>query len=171
MNEKIQEAREFAITMHGKQKYQEHNYVYHLDQVYSLICEAGLDESFQIGSFTHDILEDTDCTYEKLAQKFDENIAKMSFSVSGFGENRKARHEDIKNKLTLHPEYVDLKMADRIVNMRNCVLFDNKKLLSTYMNEMDSFKEVFSLGNSYLKDIFAKEFNYTLPNKIKKLSL
>jgi (p)ppGpp synthase/HD superfamily hydrolase len=167
MQEKIKKARELAIVQHAEQLYNIHHYSYHLDQVYDLICEANLDEDFKIGAYLHDTLEDTPLTYEEISTDYGENVAQMVFTVSGFGANRKEKHLDMKNKLLDNLQYVNLKMADRIVNMRNCVLSGNTKLLNTYMKEMDSFKDIFSYGCDYYKDIFAKEFNYSLKEKTK----
>lgn len=167
MQEKIKKARDLAVEQHGDQLYNTHKYSYHLDQVYQLVCEANLDDDFKIGAFLHDTLEDTPLTYETIFKDYGKNVADMVLTVSGFGANRKEKHQDMKSKLSENLQYVDLKMADRIVNMRNCVLSNNTKLLNTYLKEMDSFKEVFIYGCDYYKDIFAKEFNYVLKEKIK----
>ena len=167
MQEKIIEARNLAILQHGDQLYNMHSYSYHLDQVYDLVCDANLEHDFKIGAYLHDTLEDTPLTYEEISKDYGKNLAEMVFTVSGFGANRKEKHLDMKNKLSQNLQYVDLKMADRIVNMRNCVLSNNEKLLNTYMKEMDSFKDIFIYGCDYYKNIFAKEFNYSLKEKIK----
>lgn len=169
MQEKIKKARDLAIKHHSGQLYNTYNYSYHLDQVYDLICKANLDNDFKIGAFLHDTLEDTSLTYDEIKKDYGKNVADMVLTVSGFGENRKEKHLDMKNKLTANIEYVNLKMADRIVNMRNCVLFNNSKLLKMYIKELDSFKDIFAHGCELYKDILKEEFNFSLKEKIKPI--
>jgi (p)ppGpp synthase/HD superfamily hydrolase len=55
-------AKEFAIIAHGDQKYGEHPYSVHVDEVAHIASEYGeLDEAV---AFLHDVVEDTETTEE-----------------------------------------------------------------------------------------------------------
>ena len=157
MNKQIKEARDYAVIQHARQTYGIHNYEFHLDEVYQLVCEAGLNDNFKIAAYLHDILEDTQTTKEELRDKFNSEVAEMVYAVSGFGENRKSRTENIMQKLLDKTEYVDLKLADRIANMRNSQL-NNPKLYNMYLKELPLFLEIAKRGNSYLVHILNNEF-------------
>lgn len=141
------EARNFALENHKEQKYGMHDYIYHLDEVYEIAKEFNLDYKYQIAAYTHDLLEDTKVTQEQLRKKFGDEITEMTFAVSGFGLNRKEKKEDIICKLKKCPNAINLKMIDRLANMRSAYKDKNERLLNMYLSEIDDYKEVFSLGN------------------------
>lgn len=157
MEELINKAKSFATSKHQGQKYGNHTYSYHLEEVYQLTCEAGLSISFQVGAYLHDVLEDTTATAEELKEEFNEEILKMVVCVSGFGKNRKERTQDIIDKLTQNPQYIDLKICDRIVNMRQSKL-TNLKLYEMYCKELPKFEQLINLSSNYLQKIIEVEF-------------
>ena len=157
MTNLINKAKDFAILKHQEQKYGNYPYSYHLDEVYKLVYESGLGIDCQIGAYLHDVLEDTVTTEKELKEKFGEEISKMVFCVSGFGKNRKERTQNIIDKLTQNPQYIDLKLCDRIVNMRQSKL-TNSKLYEMYCKELPQFEPLISLGSICLQKIIANEF-------------
>ena len=44
----IHKAKDFAILKHKDQTYGDYPYSYHLDEVYNMVCEAGLNDNFKI---------------------------------------------------------------------------------------------------------------------------
>lgn len=157
--------REFAIIKHGDQKYGDKDYVYHLDKVKEAVDEFGLDARYKIVAYLHDIYEDVkslngesiettrESLYKEVKNKYGEWVHEMIFAVSGFGSNRKERKENMIEKLKHNLEAINLKMLDRLVNMRECVNSGNEKLLKMYVSEIDDYHDLFSKGN---KDIYLK---------------
>lgn len=163
----IHKAKDFAILKHKDQTYGDYPYSYHLDEVYNMVCEAGLNDNFKIAAYLHDVLEDTSTTQKELIQEFSDEISKIVFCVSGFGKNRKERTQNIIDKLTQNPQYIDLKLCDRIVNMRQSKL-TNSKLYEMYCKELLQFEPLISLGSDYLQKIIENEFKSSSKiNKVK----
>lgn len=149
LSNKILAARQYAIEKHKDQKYGEHPYVYHLDQVYNIAVEMNLGEDYMIAAYLHDVLEDTDTTKKELEEIFGKHITEMVFAVSGFGVNREERQNDIKIKMALYPKSIDLKMIDRIANGRSSKV--NKiKLFNTYQKEHIVLGPIFSKGSPHI---------------------
>lgn len=147
--ELLQYARQYAIE-HHKNTYGGKPYAFHLDQVYDLAVKFNLGIEYQIASYLHDIVEDTPVTKDMLIPVFGHHIATMVYCVSGFGENRKERQENIKEKMKNYPASINLKMIDRLANMINSKL-DNPKLYKMYCKEHIELAPIFSQGNM---DIF-----------------
>lgn len=147
----INEARDFAILKHGSQKYGQHDYIYHLDSVYNTALEFNLDFKYLIAAYLHDIIEDTKTTREEIELKFGSWIASAVYAVSGFGEGRKARKINMLAKMKNFEEAINLKMIDRLANMRESLKNKDVKLFKMYVDELDDYNELFSKGN---KDIY-----------------
>ena len=148
--DRVKFARQFAIEHHAGQMYGDKPYSYHLDAVHSIVVEFNLGEEYEIAAYLHDILEDTKTVNKgELALIFGQDIAEMVFCVSGFGANRKEKQHDIKTKMPTYPRSINLKMADRLANMRHSKL-DKPKLFSLYCKEQIDLADIFSLGNSHL---------------------
>ncbi len=122
---KVWRVRRWAESLHGTQKYGVHAYVYHLDAVSSLLVPYG--ETAVIVGYLHDVLEDTDVSYETLAQAFGERVAHLVKLVSDEpGRNRRERKAATNAKLVAVTATDSLslvvKAADRLANIRQCVL-------------------------------------------------
>lgn len=138
-NSKVQKAREYAIKHHGEQMFGEEPYYYHLDMVHAIVVYFGLPEEYEIAAYLHDLLEDTSIKKEELALEFGEEIAEMVFCVSGFGENRQEKQKDIHDKLQTNIKSVNLKMCDRLANLRTSKL-NKPKLFQRYCKEHELFE-------------------------------
>lgn len=144
--ELLQYARQYAIEHHVN-TYGNKPYSFHLDMVYDLAVKFNLGIEYQIGAYLHDIIEDTPVTKEMLIPIFGEHIATMVFCVSGFGENRKEKQQNIKEKMQDYPSSINLKMIDRLANMLNSKL-EAPKLYKMYCKEHKDLAPIFSQGNS-----------------------
>jgi len=89
----IDKAREYAVNVHGDQKYGSKPYVFHLDGVYSemikfvgfIVSTKDLDydeDEMCATAYLHDTIEDTDVTFEDIEQEFGSNIARMVLSLT-----------------------------------------------------------------------------------------
>lgn len=142
LSSRVQQARAFAMHAHGAQMYGDKPYVFHLDQVVSLLDEYG--EDAQIIGYLHDAVEDTEVTEEDVAQLFGRFIADCVGLVSDVpGPNRKARKAKTYARLAKVQGETELalvvKAADRLANVRMCIKEDNHKLLNVYRQEQPVF--------------------------------
>jgi len=155
----VEKARTYAIKHHGEQMFGEQPYYYHLDMVHSIVVQFGLGEEYEIAAYLHDLLEDTELTKKELSQEFGEEIAEMVFCVSGFGENRQEKQKDIHNKMKNNIKSVNLKMCDRLANLKTSKI-NKPKLYQRYCKEHEDFQLdiIFSQGN---EDLF-KEIQIAL---------
>jgi (p)ppGpp synthase/HD superfamily hydrolase len=85
-----QEARSFAIASHAEQKYGDHPYSFHLDEVAALAAPFG--EEAVVIAYLHDTVEDTGATIEEIEDRFGTAIAAcVSLLTDEPGANRKER--------------------------------------------------------------------------------
>lgn len=138
-NAQVEKAREYAIRHHGEQMFGEQPYYYHLDMVHAIAVKFGLGQEYEIAAYLHDLLEDTPVKKQELALEFGEEIADMVFCVSGFGVNRQEKQKDIHNKLQTNIKSVNLKMCDRLANLRTSKL-NKPKLFQRYCKEHEIFE-------------------------------
>ena len=169
LSTKVQFARDYAIEKHADQKYGEHPYSFHLDAVYEITLEIGLGEDYQIAAYLHDVLEDTTTTREDMQKIFGEHITNMVYAVSGFGASRSERQADMKRKINEYPAAIDLKMADRLANLRSSQI-NKPSLFKTYCKEHEILKELFKKGSIQLfKQIEEVVYAQILPTPTMKL--
>ena len=106
-------------------------YFMHPLEVSNILKTKGFDENYQIAGLFHDLLEDTDTTYEEILALTNEKIASVVKIVT-------------KEKGYIMSEYIDriskdemakmVKLADRIHNISEAYLAD-KDFIDKYVNE------------------------------------
>ena len=135
-------AYQLATERHGNQKYGEnHPYTVHLCEVASQVKTFFPTSKFhlQIAALLHDILEDTQTTFDELYKGFGKEIAEVVFAVTNeSGENRKARHLKTYPKIKANPDAILLKLADRLANTRASI---GMPIMSMYTKEYKGFRE------------------------------
>jgi len=143
--------RKFAIEKHGDQKYGDKPYIEHLEMVYEESLSHGLPPVVSVASFLHDVLEDTDATYEELVEKFGstELADLISCVTDEEGKNRKERKAATYPKIKGNPDAIALKLCDRIANVRACVESGNTSLLSMYQKEQPEFEAQLKIEGVY----------------------
>ena len=142
LSSRVQQARDYAVQAHGAQMYGDKPYVFHLDQVVSLLKEYG--EDAQVIGYLHDAVEDTAVTEADVAQVFGQFIADCVSLVSDVpGPNRKSRKAKTYARLAKvrgeHELALVVKAADRLANVRMCLQEQNNKLLNVYRQEQPVF--------------------------------
>lgn len=147
----IEKSRNFAITNHQKinQKYDNLPYSVHLidinkyvDKFKNLLTNDEY-ELAKCSAWCHDILEDTNVTYNELVKNTSVEIAKIVYLLTNNkGRNREERanseyYAGIKsNKIAIY-----VKICDRISNsVYSCYKGDN----SRYENELSTFKSIYT---------------------------
>lgn len=138
---------QYVTIKHGKQKYGKHlPYIYHLLKV-KKVCDKYINafdwndvdkEIIQTAILCHDLLEDTETTYEELRYLFNKDVAQIVFNVSGFGCNRKERNMNAYGKIKNDSRSVFVKLCDRISNVEESMTYPEK--LYMYREEYETFK-------------------------------
>lgn len=155
----IEKARAFAMQAHGDQLYGGQPYVVHLDAVYEVLREAGVNMvSYLTVAYFHDVLEDTPKTQDDLQDAglswF--QIDAVQFCTDEKGPNRRARktatYARVKQDLVSNARGAGLgvlvKFADRIANIRACRGENgNPGLLEMYLKESPAFLDVYQHPN------------------------
>jgi (p)ppGpp synthase/HD superfamily hydrolase len=98
-------------------------YINHLTEVAALLAEAtdGVDPVLVMGGLLHDTLEDTDATYEDLAQRFGSEVAALVAEVTDDKSLRKEERKRLQIEKTPQKSRRAklLKIADKTSNLRS----------------------------------------------------
>lgn len=137
------EARTYAVTLHGDQRYGTHPYVHHLDAVTALLQPYG--PQAQIVGFLHDVVEDTEATVDDVRRRFGnltaDCVALLSDAPGATRKERKAKTYAALAQVNGEQELALLvKAADRLANVRACVADGHRALWDTYRGEHPTFK-------------------------------
>lgn len=138
MTPTLERARRYAKTAHNGQKYgDEFPYIIHLQTAYMVGVMFGIkDEDVLTGIWLHDVLEDTDRTYDEIVSLFNQRVADMVATVTEpAGLTRKERHAISYPKIRVHNDARILKLCDRISHVE----FGGNKV-QMYRKEHANFK-------------------------------
>lgn len=136
-----------AEKAHANQSYDIYPYTYHIKQVVAIAEELGYDESVIVASALHDVLEDTDLSYNDVKKAFGKEVAEIVYAVTDeLGRNRKERKSKTYPKIRNNWKATAVKICDRIANVNQSRLY-NDELFKTYQKEQEGFK----------KHVFSKE--------------
>lgn len=146
-----------AIAAHGKQKYGEYPYAYHLSKVEAVLWNFGYtDYKYLASAWLHDVIEDTVISYENILTSYGEEVAEIVHACSGEGANRAEKQQSILDNLTAYPDAAPVKCADRYVNMEFSLANDLTKF-SKYLEEWPAFKAAvmpLMIGHGSSRDAF-----------------
>lgn len=136
-------AREFAIQAHGDQRYGRMPYSYHLDQVASKLRELedygwNVPEEAYVVAYLHDVLEDTEVTYEELYQKFGVNVA---VPVALLSKNMYSDGADYLSSVKSDPISKIVKIADTMCNLQASVASVEPKRIKKYSEQLARLME------------------------------
>lgn len=127
MDAMIKKAMEFAHKVHSNKSYDEYPYFKHLEDVYKVGVEHGLNEvdhlDVLVSLWLHDCMEDCGISYSDLKKNFNEEIAENVSCVSDNNtlRNRKEKKEESYPRIASRPDSVVIKLCDRIANMRHSI--------------------------------------------------
>ncbi|SMY33838.1 GTP pyrophosphokinase rsh [Photobacterium malacitanum] len=146
MDSRYLAAQAFAQERHGNQKYGEFPYSVHLDAVAKLAEPFGLDA--MIVAQLHDIIEDTNTSFNELAEYFGFTIADAVNYVTDVKlEDRAKRKLEINQRLAalnIEEEAARLalivKVCDRLANVRSSSK-SSPRHYKMYQHEHPAFKQ------------------------------
>jgi (p)ppGpp synthase/HD superfamily hydrolase len=134
-------AKRLATVAHHRQRYGTHPYTHHLEQVEMILCRFGFtqDEPLRISAWLHDIIEDTDFSYEQVKKGFGDEVADIVYAVTNeMGRNRKERYAKTYPKIKANARALVLKLADRIANIEQAK-GTNSRYVNMYRKEWENF--------------------------------
>lgn len=163
----IEKARLFAIKAHGDQKYGDHPYVKHLDDVVGVLTRYETEDLVIAAGYLHDTIEDTDTMFDDIFNEFGRHVARWVWAVSSLqGRNRKEKIEYTYPKILAGGrEVMAIKLADRIANVTHSKLH-NHGMLEMYQGEYDYFKSFLCIPGE-LKEMWA-ELDVIMQHKIEE---
>src|SRR5690625_4339547 len=125
--EKIKKAYNYADQAHdGQLRNSGEEYIIHPIAVATILAELNMDDDTIIAGLLHDVLEDTDVTYEQMTEEFGEDVTKL---VDGVTKLKKIKYKSKQEnqaenlrKMVLAMandiRVIIIKLADRLHNMR-----------------------------------------------------
>ena len=131
--EEIIKAYEFAKERHkGQKRKTGEPYIIHPLNVALILANLGMDTETVIAGFLHDLIEDTQTTYEEIRELFGDNVAGLVNGVTKIGKIKyKSDQAENYRKLILatakDPRVIILKLADRLDNMKTLWVFREEK--------------------------------------------
>ena len=144
----IHQVREKAIRFHRNNMYGNLPYIIHLDDVYNIAKQFTDDKALLCSCYLHDVLEDTECTYENLIYGFGKDVAEIVYDCTDeLGRNRKERKKKTYAKTVKNPKAVSLKIFDRIANLTRANE-NNPKKVKLYLTEHKDFCKKLKIINS-----------------------
>ncbi len=135
-DEKVKKALEFIEEKHaGQFRKSGDPYVVHPVEVAIILAELGMDRDTVVAGLLHDVLEDTETTYQELKENFGKDVADIVEGVTKLGkihfkdvETQKAENY---RKLILafskDLRVIFVKLADRLHNMKTLQFFPREK--------------------------------------------
>jgi (p)ppGpp synthase/HD superfamily hydrolase len=143
----LEATRIWCAKAHGEQKYNEHPYSFHLQNVEDVALRFGFEDStLRKACWTHDVLEDTTFSEKDLRDAgFDAAVIALAQAVTDEpGETRHERKLKTYPKIKATPQAVLVKLFDRIANIEQS-LKNNPRKLEKYRLEYADFAK-------YLRD-------------------
>jgi|SRR5215831_10755700 len=124
MKKLIERAAEFAAKAHAgiTREWTGEPYFTHLDRVAKAVAALGMDDATVAAAYLHDVIEDTDVTYEDLAREFGTEVADLVAEVTapkveGNRATRKAADRAHLAKASTRGQTI--KLADLLDNTRD----------------------------------------------------
>ena len=139
-----------AEKAHANQSYDIYPYMYHIKMVVEIAKDLGFRENIQVACALHDVLEDSDLSFNDIKKHFGIEVASIVYRVTDeLGKNREERKERTYGKIRASWPACAVKVCDKIANVEYSKLY-NKGLYEMYRKEHPVFKEALG-GNEEME--------------------
>ena len=176
----IQKAYDYAKAKHGDQlRKSGEPYIIHPLQVAYILATLGMDDNTICAALLHDVLEDTDTTYEELEKEFNSEVAYMVDGVTKLGKLQYASVEEqqVENyrKMFLAMgkdiRVILIKLADRLHNMRTLKYLSRDRQIANAKETMELYAPLANrLGVYSLKwELEDLAFKYLYPEDFREI--
>ena len=144
----IDRAVEYARDKHKDQKRKDGSpYIIHPLAVAEVVAEIGLDTDAILSALLHDCIEDTDASFDEIAQLFGQTVAELVEGVTkltraNFSSSEQAQMENLRKMfmaMSKDIRVVLIKIADRLHNMRTMQYQSPAKQLLKCRETMDIY--------------------------------
>jgi (p)ppGpp synthase/HD superfamily hydrolase len=137
MNTKVELAKALAFHYHKDQKYGEHPYSKHLEDVamnVKLLTEGSVD--LLCVAYLHDILEDTEIDSEVIVELFGSEVLRAISSLTKYTEFGETYEEYIE-KVSSNKIALQVKYCDTLANLSQSIADGDIKRISKYTKQLD----------------------------------
>ena len=158
----IRRAFDLAVAAHEGQKRKDGSpYVTHAVAAATIAAEMGLDDEAVVAALLHDVLEDTDVTYDTLRDSFGKEVADIVEGVTKltrvqYSTTEETQMENLRKMLLAMAKDIRvilIKLADRLHNMRTMAYQTPEKQLIKSRETMDIYAPIaHRLGVEQVKD-------------------
>lgn len=131
-------ARDFAIKWHGDQMYGDKPYVYHLDQVVANLPVFMRGDWEGDIAYLHDVLENTECGYEELAEAFGVFIADAVYTLT---KQEGVSYDYYISAIKSRRISRIVKIADTKANLKQSILDNDKNRIVKYAKQLMLLEE------------------------------
>ncbi len=157
----IKRAYDFAKQAHeGQKRSSGEDYIIHPCAVVEILADFGFDSSTVIAAFLHDVLEDTQVTYDELKENFGEEICELVEGVTKLDKLRFLNKEEAQAEnfrkifvaMAKDLRVIIIKLADRLHNMRSLQYLPVEKQKRIAKETLDIYAPLAGrLGISFFK--------------------
>jgi len=178
----IRSAFDYANEKHGDQlRKSGEPYITHPRDVAITLAEYQVDPNTLAAGLLHDVLEDTNTTYEEIKEKFGEEVAdivegltkldQLKYQTSKASQQVK-NHQKMVLAMARDIRVIFVKLADRLNNMRTLSFLDDERRTRISRETLDIFAPIaHRLGMYRLKaELEDLAFKYLYPHEYKHIS-